>query len=448
MTLTRPGISPIILGIQTLGLKAAVGKGLDPVELNPHKIIMKRLKNIKSGIKGAMGILFLVFLAELPETVMLGAESRESVERTISVENAALYYYQAFIHFPNDDQINAETVHQIAVNAGIGNLDQRAEQVLDVSYVALELLKTGSQSEFCDWGVTYGRFPGFGADTMRRCESLAQLAVTRARFALRADKPDEAEADITAILRLAKHAGRDGLLSNLSTQYSLEAMAFQVIAQHIAEFKTQQLIRFQDELASFSNLSKQEISQAIRRENEVYIVWAMNQVRNLSIDSDDKFKQLKVKLKRLNFMSASRAQTPNELLWTLEEMKTFLNKAAEITALPRDEFEKQKVLFAEKFKQNPVLQGYLAPDLTQTYYREVLLNLQRSLVRAALALQLKDSVDFRKIKDPYVDENFRKIPLKIGFRIESALKINGQPIWMDFGTHVKKTEEVSEVRLD
>jgi hypothetical protein len=283
---------------------------------------------------------------------------------------------------------------------------------------------------------------------MRRCESLAQLAVTRARFALKADKPEEAEADITATLRLAKHAGRDGLLSNLSTQYSIEAMAFQVIAQHIAEFKTQQLIRFQDELKSFSNLSKQEISQAIRRENEVYIVWAMNEVRNLSIDSDDKFKQLKVKLKRLNFMSASRAQTPNELLWTLEEMKTFLNKAADITALPLDEFEKQKVLFAEKFRQNPVLQGYLAPDLTQTYYREVLLNLQRSLVRAALALQLKDPVDFRKIKDPYVDENFLKIPLKIGFRIESALKINGQPIWMDFGSHVKKTEEVSEVRLD
>ena len=177
--------------------------------------------------------------------------------------NAALVYWQAFAAMPKSGDV-PRNLWQVALNA-------KAMAYLRSAPSALEMLHRASRLDRCDWGLQWDRGPMTAMPHMAQARTLARLACFRARLRLSQGDSRGALEDLLAVLRMARHVGRDASLIGVLVQASIEATAVDGIAQNFGRWPDEDLAALRQALDRLPEGGS--VAAAMDMEAELYGSW-------------------------------------------------------------------------------------------------------------------------------------------------------------------------------
>ncbi len=133
--------------------------------------------------------------------------------------NAAVFYWQAFATLPpqefpenGDPEITAAWIEE--------------------AHRALELLHKASATEMCNWQLDYSKGFELELPHLAKMRTLSRVAIARARMTMQED-PEQAHADLQAVMRAARHLGIDPLLIVQIVRARMEENACAVLKDNL-----------------------------------------------------------------------------------------------------------------------------------------------------------------------------------------------------------------------
>jgi hypothetical protein len=103
--------------------------------------------------------------------------------------------------------------------------------------------------------------------------------------------------------------------------------------------------------------------------------------------------------------------------------------------LPPEEFERQFLHETAALKDRNAVFRMLTPSIPRIQKEEAITKVRRVLLRAAVAVQRDGTTVLTQYLDPYSGKPFLHSAGPRGFKLESRLTVNGQPLQLTTGLH-------------
>jgi hypothetical protein len=328
--------------------------------------------------------------------------------------NPALLYYQAFLSVPHLDYDD----HMLVFGGqhGVDWHSGKVRELVDGYGPAFDLLRRAGRSQVpCDWGVDLSEGPALELPIPARAKSLAHVARFRARHFLESGTPDEAVTDLLAAWALARNITTDRTGISRAVKTSLEVLLIGFVAEHFYLFDhgtSRALANGLDQLASgFTTVD------AVQPERQWLIGSAVRRLRELrdteQTDSHqlDQARELVQKwtesTERTEQIMAASGGTLDGLANYFEAAKQAYSGIEDLLGLTCAEFQEIAAARIEEFRNHEnLLAREMLPGVLRMRHRELAVEVQMSMLHAAIAWKLRGRSGFESVKDQCSDRPF------------------------------------------
>lgn len=163
------------------------------------------------------------------------AKSSESTK-----PNAAVIYWQAFAAMPPLDGI-AQKNFDAAAKSAYEPVDNQLLLIVTMFEKSLAVLHRAHDIPACDWQLDFEQGPELTLPHLEKARKLGRAALLRAKLRYASGENDSANADIVAVLKLARDCGSSPSLISILVDGAMEKTAINVLAANLWRLSGEQL---------------------------------------------------------------------------------------------------------------------------------------------------------------------------------------------------------------
>jgi hypothetical protein len=354
-------------------------------------------------------------------------------------DNAALKYWQAFATLPRLSDAESQ---KLIAECVMMPLDDHAREIVANSQHALEMLHNGAALPRCYWGISYENGYYTRVPHGHAARVLCSLACLRARLRFEEGQAAEALDDLVAALTLARHVTADGTLILVLQGYNIEPRMSETLARYLPKLGPGAIKGLKSRLdslpaggspASAMTFEQRDFDWFIRKikdaKGEDQLLALVSLIAASEGPGRERQEESRALLKECGGTGATVAKL-------LEELRPCFERMARMLALPLDQFDSEwkreessrssNPLFSKLFGAFPRIRGVQART-----------DARRTLVQAALAVQLEGPVALKKVPDPF-DGAFDYVPFAGGFELRSKMvQADNKPVSLTVGRREK-----------
>jgi len=352
-----------------------------------------------------------------------------------------LTYWRGFALIP---QMTREE-DKLLVGGPSGASGPAADRLVGKWRPALQLLHEGAAVADCAWGINYAKEgPNVMLPHLGKARQLARGAWLRARWLWRRGQREAALADVTAAVRLARHAGVQGRENAVAAlvQVAIENQAVEVASEFLADAESVEIVkRALAELSPGKPRYEQIMKRAVLAEKNVYIPWIRGLVREYS--SQGRMAELRRRLLNELFHAAGDNQdatapdnvTADDLLDMLDETAERFDQLAALMELGVEESESGvNDLLARIHASRNHFSRLLLPALGKLRRTAARASVAWALLEAAVEVRGSGAAGLEAVKDPCGAGKFGYRELAHGgFELTSQLTHEGRPVALRIG---------------
>jgi hypothetical protein len=344
-------------------------------------------------------------------------------------DNAALQYWQAFSQLPaldkDQDKLLGELLSVAVDDAAVTKLRAAAHQ-------SLTFLHRGAALKNCDWGLDYNDGISMLMPHLGKSRDLARLAALEARWAFEKGHWKLGRRNMTSIMVLARHVGRDPVMISLLVRLNLEGLVVDTVAPYVPEIKASHA----QALEMFAAMPPAvTLEQSILFEKKWFAAWIGPKLR----EEEQRRKGAGWELWNQLVSGADSPpslkdiKTLDEATRLIEEMLPTYDEMATIAALPNDQFEAQYPAFKQRVKAKYPLTALILPAIDQLRAKEQRQQARMAMLLAGIAVAESGPGKLAELKDPFGTGPFEYRTLDKGFELKSKLLYEGQPVTLAIG---------------
>jgi RNA polymerase sigma factor (sigma-70 family) len=353
--------------------------------------------------------------------------------------NAALQYTQAFLALRrgvgDEGRLNTECLTM--------PLDAHARETLTKLAYALRLMQRGADLPSCNWyidspmGIDIPYRPGEGALL------LGSLACLRARLRFEEGKSAAAIDDLLAAMALGRHVSHDGTINGLWAGYAIEHRASQVLALHLASFDSKTVAGLKKQLSGLPPVPRAGL--VTLRMEQALLDWIVGEVKEArSKEELEAFMgqlgpgpkvQEKKHAEGIAILAACGGTTEGVLRHVEEVRRHSAALAAKLDLSP-DQVAVELEREAKRLAGNQIFKVF-GPVVESMRARQACADVRRSLLSAAIDVQLDGRDVLKKHPDPVLGGPLELVPFAGGFELRSKLKQEDKPVALTVGRRGK-----------
>jgi hypothetical protein len=346
-------------------------------------------------------------------------------------QNAAVKYLRADLALrqsyplPPDAALTLEKALQAP-------LDSDDEKLVAAAGEAFAELRHGSVLKNCDWAVSAEDGPLANTAHRGAVREIAALSGIRARIRFRDLDAQGAVNDLFAGIAASRHLSLDGSIASVLIAYNLENTLAEILAQNLnllPPSQLQELTMELDALPSGSTLGKAVEDEKVIRNGGLLVISDGAKSRDQLIER---------LLKMAPYLGFNRelvseiidgcGGSVSGFVKCVEQQESFCASWAARFPLPPEQFEKRYKSELEPLsKTNPVIR-VMTPNLPRLRWTEAYNQTRRALLRAAIAIRMDGPKAVDQHPDPYDGKPFSYKSAERGFRLESHLKREQEPL--------------------
>lgn len=371
---------------------------------------------------------FVALLIALVCLTPLAATGQVPDGKSELAANAALQYWQAFSQLPALDKDQEKLLGEL--NA-VSVADPAVSNLLGASQQSLMFLHRGAALQRCDWGLDYNDGISMLMPHLAKSRDVARLAALDARRAFENRNWKAGRRDLTSMMVLARHIGRDPVMIGLLVRLGIEGMVVDTFAPYVPELKAShsQAVAMFDAMPPAVTLE-----QSIRFEKKWMGGWIVPHLR--AEEQRQKGAGLELWKKFLDNdtpASLKNVATLDEVIKLVEDGIPVYDDLARLAALPNAQFDAQYPAFKQKTKADHPLAALLLPAIDQLRAKEQRNQARMSMLLAGIAVAESGPDKLNEIKDPFGKGPFDYKALDKGFELRSKLHFEGQPVTLAIG---------------
>jgi hypothetical protein len=338
--------------------------------------------------------------------------------------NAALKYWQAFATLPRftaaeQDKLMAERVSL--------PLDAQLRHMLEGAKYSLDMMRRGAVLPRCEWAIGWAD-EGLGnlLPYLDGASQLSALACLRARIQFEEGQSLEAANDVLAAMTMSRHITVDGSLPSFVTSHAIERRLSELLARYLPRLDAATLKHLKKRLAALPAVGS--LADAVRQEQFLETGWFVRKIK----EAKDEASALAFLRSVWGSPDESRALiadcggTAARVVKYTEELRSWYPTLAKQMDLPLDQFEKQQEAAALKLAANPMYKRFV-PAIVRCRWLEAQAQVRRSLLLAALAVQLDGRAALKNHTDPVVGGSFDYVGFEGGFELSSKWRLGENP---------------------
>jgi hypothetical protein len=340
--------------------------------------------------------------------------------------NAAVQYWQAFALLPvmNDQE------RQIAGTWQTAPLDPATDKLIQASAPALKQLHRGSICNRCDWGLNKEDSFNLRLPHLVKARELARLAFLRARQRLSAGQSTQAIDDITDTLILARRAGADDILIGILVQASIEQMAVEALAPHLANFSKTDLATLSTRLAQLPPGGS--IQGSVVWEREYGLLSLIAQLKAAKTSPEPWEAHLSKVLGLPIETIRAAGGTPESLAQNLEKLRPIYDEFPAALKLPQEQARARLLALKKQADANPLKS--VLPDFPRFYDRYAAVQTRLTLLQAAITILQSGPDQLKNFPDPFTQESIQYTPGPNNtFTLTSKFTEEGKPVTLTIG---------------
>jgi hypothetical protein len=344
-------------------------------------------------------------------------------------DNAALQYWQGFSQLPVLDKDQEKLLtepNSFAVN------DPAVTKLLGASHQSLTFLHRGAELKNCDWGLYYKDGISMLMPHLAKSRDLARLAALDARRAFENGNWKAGRRDMTSMMVLARHVGRDPVMISLLVRLGIEGLVVDTVAPYVSEIKASHT----QALEMFAAMPRAvTLEESILWEKEWFAGWIAPKLR----EEEQRRKGAGMELWNQLLAgpdtpaSLKEIKTLDEAIKRMEEMLPAYDEMAKLVALPPDQFEAQYPEFKQRTKARYPLTALILPAIDQLRAKEQRQQARMAMLLAGIAIVESGPGKLAELKDPFGAGPFEYRALDKGFELNSKLHYEGQPVTLTIG---------------
>lgn len=350
-------------------------------------------------------------------------------------DNAALKYLRAYA-----------AVHQAKaiLPAPVGEaystmpLDDNASAAIRAAEGALRLVHSGVSSSHCDWGVSIEE--GIDPDTSHRVavRELSALLGLRARLRLVDRHTAEAVTDLLAGITLARNLSSDGSLASALIAAKLENEHAKLLALNLGALTRSDLTLVLERLQTAPRGSTPR--DALVSQIKISHTQLTRMVKAASGTEDlvRKLTALPMIGSRSTELLRACGGTAEGIINAISELTPKLAEWGKRFDLPPPEFERAFLSETAGLKQSNALFRMLTPSYPRVQREDSVVRVQRTLLRAAVAVQRDGTTALTRYTDPYSGLPFLHTARREGFSLHSRLIVDGRAVELTTGPLAKQ----------
>jgi hypothetical protein len=343
--------------------------------------------------------------------------------------NAAMKYWQAFGLLPAVDKDQEKLLQKWNEVP----FDPAALYLIDRSRLSRLYLHRGAKLPRCDWSLDYEDGISMWLPHGPKSLTLARLTALHARHEFEQGHWKAGAADVTALLKLARHVEKDAINIIQLVGYRIEATAIEAAAPCLPELKPilpETVADVVDALPAGPTLS-----QMILKEKEVGPVWLIQALKKAEARKPGAWRAVLQEMLASpeDRTSVEAPQTIDEAVKMLEDVLSYYDELARMMARPWREWDAQYPELIKKARAANPLGVAVFPAFDKMVVAEHRNQAQMALFKAALAVVQGGPDKLRDIKDPFGDGPFEYRARDKGFELKSRLQFKGQPVTLTVG---------------
>lgn len=323
---------------------------------------------------------------------------------------------------------DAATTLAKALTAPLDDSDQKLVKAADE---ALAQFRRAAEIENCDWGLSAEDGPSADTSHRQAIRELALVSAIRARLRFRDGPSGDAINDSLAAITAARHLSLDGTLASVLISYQLEDQVSKVLAHNLSRLSRRQLRQLSAKLSSLppgATMANALRSEQIDRHPLLTVVRGASTRDDLIAHLSNGVPLLNGDQTRAQQVVDGCGATVQGFDDCLDQQRAFYQTWIARFSEPPGQFESEYNLqLAKSAAANPIIR-FFTPALPRLRWVEAYSRTRRTLLLAAVAVQIGGPAALVRFNDPYKDDLFSFVPLEHGFRLESELTEEGGPI--------------------
>jgi hypothetical protein len=360
------------------------------------------------------------------------AQAQAPDARSDLAENAAIQYWQAFAQMPtlnkDDEKILAEW-NTVAIDG------PAVQRLIAGSHASLMYLHRAAKLKRCDWGLDYSDGIAMMIPHVEKSRDLARIAALHARNHIQQGNRKAFRDDVTAIMTLARHIGRDPLLISILVRYLIEDVAIDLIAPHVPEMKVPHI----EVAGMYEALPKgATVVETIPIEKKHMAGYVIRELMRLERERKDSWREPWKQMMGSHAPDAVKnVATLEEAVKMTEDLLPYYDELEKILALPKKEFDAKYSDLKRKAEAATPMAAFLLPAIDKFMTKERRNQARFALLFAAFAVAQEGPDKLKDIKDPFGDGPFEYRALDQGFELKSKLLFEDKPVTLTVGQRKK-----------
>jgi hypothetical protein len=374
-----------------------------------------------------LSVVFLLGALYFPKGITAQVAPAASSPRA---DNAAMKYLRADVALRQSYELSPDAA-AVLENALRSPLTHDDEKLVAAAKEALAEFRHGTILQHCNWELSSEDGPLANTSHRGAVQELAAIFGLRARLRFRDGDSQGAMTDAVAAIAAARHLSVDGTLTSVLIAYRLESAISELFVQDLHRLSVkqlQELLAKLDSLPVGSNLHQALQSEEVDRNDLLAIVQG-------SKTRDDLIEHLLNGAPALHANKNLAAQivdgcggSVKKFDDCIDEQHAFYVRWARRFTLPPEQFEAAYNREVGPLAQTNTVVGQFTPALPRFRWSEAYSRTRRALLKAAIAVELDGARALTQYPDPYDGKPFSYIPVSGGFRLESRLRENGNPL--------------------
>jgi hypothetical protein len=343
--------------------------------------------------------------------------------------NAAMKYWQGFAKLPPRDDAQQERLREWRTTP----LDDAARKLVGDSDKSFLYLRRGAALPRCDWSLDYEDGVQLLLPHLHTARTLTLIACLKARIALADGRPADGVDDLLAALTLGRHVA-DPIMICLLVDESIAANADDALALLAPKLDPATLKRIAERLDALPAAAT--VEQTLVTEREMFVGWGIRRLKELERAGGG---NMPAKVRALlgsddanDIMTLVDDASAKRLIEALEAFAPLLDEQRRLVALPRDQFLAQWPALQAKQSVNVTAKVAL-PAVTKVVDARDRGRARMALLKAAVAVVRDGQGALAKHPDPFGKGPFQYEARPHGFKLRSALTLDGKPVTLTVG---------------
>jgi hypothetical protein len=372
-------------------------------------------------------VLFPVGLASADSPADLGA-------------NAALKYWQAFATLPQFSDAESQAINADCLTMPI---DAHARELVAKAEYSLAMLHRGAAISGCEWAGAVEEGVNAGCPLAPPARLLSSLACLRARIRFKDRQNVAARDDVIGTMTLGRHVSSAGTNIMLLVGYAIETRATEMLATNLPRLDARTTADLKTRLTALP--PGMSPAASLLTEEKFYLDWFIRTVK------EAKDKDALVNLLGTLEVTEGTPRDPAEIGRSLlaecggtaigviklaEEMRPSYKLMAQKLELPLDQFQNELERESAKRAGNPVFKAFF-PALGSVRRAQARYDVRRTLLHAAMAVQVEGRDALKNFTDPIVGGPLEYAAFPGGFELRSKWKMDDKPVTLVVGQRGK-----------